>query len=158
MQTATFDPLAGETARRRTPPVEQAAPVGDPTDPRYHDPRDHNPDHDPRDPERRLNERKPRDSSFHDARITATPRPTDRPLGSTHDHRGEAFLPADVCGDPPVGHVLGHSRETIVYDAADAEGRPAGHVLGRQPGQQPPPDLGQHPSGHVLGPVSKRSE
>jgi hypothetical protein len=90
--------------------------------------------------------------------IPATYQPADRPLGSTHDHLGQAFLPADVRGDPLSGHVLGHSRETILDDGADAEGRPSGHVLGRRPGEEPPSDLGHHVEGLVLGPVPGRAE
>ena len=153
MRPATLDPTAGETARRHSPYVQQPEQVGDPTDPRFHAPRF----------ERVAEEIALPRVAFHTGaltlpRITETHRPEDRPLGSTHHHPGAAFLPADVCGDPPVGHVLGHSRETIVGDRAKTEGRPVGHVVGRKPGQRPAADLGRHPAGHVLGPVPGRSE
>lgn len=162
MQTATLDPTAGETARRRSPYVQQAERVGDPTDPRFKDPRFHDLRfHDLRF-EAEAHEIARLDVASHTAaltrpRITSTPRPMDRPLGSTHDHLGVAFVPADVCGDPPVGHVLGRSRETILSARADAEGRPGGHVLGHRRGEEPPPGFGQHPSGHVLGRVPGRA-
>ena len=163
MQTATLDPTAGETARRRSPYLEQAEQVGDPTDPRFHDPRfDHPRFDDPRFAPDAADIAPPPVASHTAAplrpRIPATPRPTDRPLGSTHDHLGAAFLPADVRGDPLAGHVLGHSRETILSDGADADGRPAGHVLGHRWGEQPPPDFGRHVAGYVLGPVPRRAE
>ena len=158
MQTATLDPTAGETARRRSPYVDQAEKVGDPTDPRFHDRRF---------PDWRfapeVDEIAPPPAASQTAGVTRlsippTPRPTDRPLGSTHDHLGAAFLPADVRGDPLAGHVLGHSRETIISDGADAHGRPVGHVLGHRWREQLPSDSGRHVTGHVLGPVPGRAE
>lgn len=152
MQTATLDPTAGETARRRSPYVRRAEQVGDPTDPRFQDPR-----FEAEADEIARPHLASRTAALKRPRITSTPRPTDRPLGSTHDHLGVAFVPADVCGDPPVGHVLGHSRETILSAGADAEGRPGGHVLGHRRGEEQPPGFGQHPSGHVRGRVPGRA-
>ena len=150
MQTATFDPTAGETARRRSHFQERAELVGDPTDPLFHNDW-------ARDPFASA-PAAPRRSALMRPHITTTHRPADRPLGSTHGHLGEGFLPADVRGDPMAGHVLGHAREMILSDGADAEGRPSGHVLGRRGDEQPPADLGQHVEGLALGPVPGRAE
>jgi hypothetical protein len=158
MQTANTDPTAGETARRNNLYVEHAEQIGDPTDPRFHDAVRRDP---------RLRHESDRSPRSHKAscrgaltrpRITARPRPSDRPLGLTHDDLGAAFLPAGVRGDPPLGHVLGDSRETTRGDGTEAEERPVGHVRGCKPGQQPPGDLGRHPTGHVLGPARERPE
>ncbi len=162
MQTATQDPTAGETARRRGSYVEQAEQVGDPTDPRFHDQQFGGRSRDRRLAREAAEIASPPVASPTIARpgprIPAMPKPTDRPLGSTHDHLGAAFLPADVLGDPLAGHALGHSREAILSDGADADGRPAGHVLGRRSGQQLPPGFGRHVVGYVLGPIPGRAE
>lgn len=162
MQTATPDPTAGETARRLTPHLKQAEQVGDPTDPRFHERRlsDWHFD-DPR-LRREAEGFAPRHATSRRSllsrpHIEPMPRPSDRPLGSTHKDPGAAFLPAYVLGDPPAGHVLGHPRDTILDNGAEAEGRPVGLARGRKPGERQPgnPD---RPGGHVPAPRRRNAE